>query len=795
MKKLYLNILAVIAMLCSAVSANAVGWPANYQGVMLQGFYWDSNNETSWTNLTAKADELSKYFSLIWVPNSAQSVGMPAMGYMPIYWFSHHNSSFGTEQQLKTMIETFKAKGTGIIEDVVVNHRAGVSKWYDFPAETWNGKTYQLTNGAICSTDEMWTSGGQGCPYTKGNPDTGDDFNGARDLDHTNPTVQDNVKNYCKFLIDELGYVGFRLDMVKGYGGEYTKIYNQYAKPQFCVGEYFDGSYDNCANWINATGKESAAFDFPCKFQINNAFHNNDMTQLVWNANGTTPQPAGLIHYGYQQFAVTFVENHDTYRDNNKFNGNVVAANAFILCSPGTPCVFWPHYTANKAAIQKLIDIRNEVGVHNMSAVKVLQTTRDCYMAEVTGTNGKLVVKIGSAMVSPSGYTDSQIKASGTDYCVWTTTEGGTPIPTDPFTVYYDNSLTNWTTPHIHYWGGAESKYPGVAMSKVTGNVWSYTVPVGTTGILFNAGDGDATKTSDFTAQENHIYNKNGDQGTYTGGGGGTVTPTPDKTLYVVGANNGWNTSDARYKMAHTDGTNIYTLTASGIFGGEWKICDGSWNWSFGMGDNLYEGVDNDCWYNGQNFKAISSGEVTVTFTLVAGSDVQNSSVPSLLKYTVGGGSDTGADLYLVGEFNSWSNPGSKFTYKGNNTYSLTIDKLEGEFKINDGTWEGINLGGDGGGQDIKSVDVPLLTNVTLWQGSSVNLKSAGWTNASLNLTYTKGAQTATLRVDGLLGAADLEIDEQPVEYFNLQGVRVDKPENGLFIVRQGNKVNKIYVK
>ena len=142
----------------------------------------------------------------------------------------------------------------------------------------------------------MWKGGGYGCPYSKGNADTGDDFDGARDLDHTNPTVQAHIKDYCKFLLEDLGYAGFRLDMVKGYGGQYTKIYNQYSKPQFSVGEYFDGSYDAVAAWIEATGKESAAFDFPFKFAVNEAFASGDMTKLVWKATGTTDQPAGLIH-------------------------------------------------------------------------------------------------------------------------------------------------------------------------------------------------------------------------------------------------------------------------------------------------------------------------------------------------------------------------------------------------------------------------------------------------------------------------------------------------------------------
>ena len=72
------------------------------------------------------------------------------------------------------------------------------------------------------------------------------------------------------------------------------------------------------------------------------------------------------------------------------------------------------------------------MGVHNMSAVKVLQSSKDCYMAEVAGANGKLVVKIGSAFVSPEGYTDDDIKTSGSDYCVWTKTNVEFE-PVDPY--------------------------------------------------------------------------------------------------------------------------------------------------------------------------------------------------------------------------------------------------------------------------------------------------------------------------------------------------------------------------
>lgn len=45
-------------------------------------------------------------------------------------------------------------------------------------------------------------------------------------------------------------------------------------------------------------------------------------------------------------------------------------------------------------------------------------------------------------------------------------------------------------------------------------------------------------------------------------------------------------------------------------------------------------------------------------------------------------------------------------------------------------------------------------------------------------------------------GVAEIETDENaPVEYYNMQGIRVSNPENGLYIVKQGNKVSKRYIK
>ncbi len=71
MKKLFSLIVSTLATL----SLSAQGWPAQYEGVMLQGFYWDSFSQSQWVKLEKQADELSQYFSLVWLPQSADCGG------------------------------------------------------------------------------------------------------------------------------------------------------------------------------------------------------------------------------------------------------------------------------------------------------------------------------------------------------------------------------------------------------------------------------------------------------------------------------------------------------------------------------------------------------------------------------------------------------------------------------------------------------------------------------------------------------------------------------------------------
>ena len=74
------------------------------------------------------------------------------------------------------------------------------------------------------------------------NYDEGTDFGGCRDIDHKSENVQKIIKAYLKFLKEDMGYTGFRYDMVKGFSGSHVADYNDATGVKFSVGEYWDGN-------------------------------------------------------------------------------------------------------------------------------------------------------------------------------------------------------------------------------------------------------------------------------------------------------------------------------------------------------------------------------------------------------------------------------------------------------------------------------------------------------------------------------------------------------------------------
>jgi hypothetical protein len=117
-------------------------------------------------------------------------------------------------------------------------------------------------------------------------------------------------------------------------------------------------------------------------------------------------------------------------------------------------------------------------------------------------------------------------------------------------------------------------------------------------------------------------------------------------------------------------------------------------------------------------------------------------------------------EFYLSGEVNEWGIVDAyKFTKGENNTYTLSLDALDGQFKIrdNDANWKGVNFGGDTGGKEVEYIDVVIGDN-TLSKGSSVNLKVSNLTNVTLSFTYEGTPSSITLNIK-----ADEKEEEKPV--------------------------------
>ena len=369
---------------------------------MLQGFYWDSYDDTQWSVLSAQSDLLSGTFDLVWLPQSGNCGGQ-SMGYDDLYWFpGHYDSSFGTEEQLRNLINTFKGKSIKTLADVVINHRRNLSSWIDFPAETYKGTTYQLTYNDICADDEAARNGHKVGP----NKDTGEGWDGMRDLDHKSENVQTNVKAYLGMLLDDMGYAGFRYDMVKGYAAEYTAMYNASAKPEFSVGECWDGT-NVIRKWIDGTAgsdgqPQSAAFDFQFRYTVRNAMNNQNYARLNQQNDGNWPLVSSYYEQGkYRRWAVTFVENHDTEKRSNAaqdpLKRDTLAANAYLLAMPGTPCVFLKHWQAYPSEIKAMVAARHLAGINNESSYANFRSATG-YFANVikNGNDNCLLVVVGN---------------------------------------------------------------------------------------------------------------------------------------------------------------------------------------------------------------------------------------------------------------------------------------------------------------------------------------------------------------------------------------------------------------
>lgn len=157
-----------------------------------------------------------------------------------------------------------------------------------------------------------------------------------------------------------------------------------------------------------------------------------------------------------------------------------------------------------------------------------------------------------------------------------TPTQGTTPVvsPTTPasggVTVYLKNTA-GWSNPNCYMWNSDSDKnasWPGVTMTKVEDNIYSYTASKEYSGCIFN-GSGGSPQTSDLTTMNGQIY----DNSTNTWSVYDTspiqvksYSADPDSSVYVG------TTVDLTANAVSSSGTVVYKFSVTNASGATSQI-------------------------------------------------------------------------------------------------------------------------------------------------------------------------------------------------------------------------------
>lgn len=548
------NFLALMLAMSSAgmLVAADYGLPASIQeGNILHCFDWTMAEVKAELPAIAEAGFGAVQLSPLQRPDAGP--GSPWHDLYRPYDIAFKSSRMGSADDLKALCEEAATYGIKIIVDVVANH---VDKTAGYHDTWWDSNGRVRWNGGINYGDRTSITHNQLGDYG--------------DINSEDAEVIARAKAYVQQLHD-LGVKGIRWDAAK-----------HIALPS-----------ENCGFWTAVTSVEGMyhygeILDSPGpdasiikEYTTFMSVTDNKYSNGAARENGGIPFGYGGDHTVNQGCPDTrmvyWAESHDTYA-NGEWSQNVSQsvidrAYASFACRNGATALYLarPNTTGfnnikvgkgstafTGKAVAEVNKFRNamvgrpdwcEVGSNTFTV-----TRKGGGAVVVCKTSGSVSVKNGGEYCPAGTYTD---RVSGNKFTVTSSTisgtvgstgiavlySDGTPGPDpdpdpdpDPepetVTIYYDNSVTSWANVNIHYWSSPSTSWPGVAMTKVEGNIWKYTFPrdpSGLQGFLFCDGlkSGDNGQTGDVSGApaNGHLYK----------GAGGPKGKVTDEGVYEAG--------------------------------------------------------------------------------------------------------------------------------------------------------------------------------------------------------------------------------------------------------------------
>ena len=459
------------------------------------------------------------------------------------YDLAFKSSSYCSEEDLKNLCSEAATYGIKIIVDIVANH---VDKTAGYHDTWWDANGRVRWNGGINYGDRNSITHGQLGDYG--------------DINSEDPEVIARAKTYVEKL-KSLGVSGIRWDAAKHIGLP-SEGCNFWSQVTSVPGMYHYGEI------LDSPGPNASIIKEYCQYM---SVTDNRYCNYAARENGGIPGGYGGDWVVNQKCPDTkmvyWAESHDTYSNDewSMDRDQSVIDRAYAT------------YACRKGATALYLARPNAKGFNNIKVGKGSTAFKNKHIAEVNKfrnamvgradwfesngnacsitrqDGGAVIVMKGSGNVSitngggycPAGtYTD---RISGGQFTVTASTISGnvgssgiaviykdgleppTPDPDpdpdpDPsdFTIYYDNSESNWSSVNIHYWSTPNTTWPGVAMTKVKDNIWKYTFPSdpsALTGFLFCNGvadGGDQTADVAGCPTKNHVYKGKGGKGAVT---------------------------------------------------------------------------------------------------------------------------------------------------------------------------------------------------------------------------------------------------------------------------------------
>lgn len=278
----------------------------------------------------------------------------------------------------------------------------------------------------------------------------------------------------------------------------------------------------------------------------------------------------------------------------------------------------------------------------------------------------------------------------------------------------------------------------------------------------------------------------------------GSSDPDPDPTshtVYLSGEFNSWNGADDNYKFTEVS-ADKYTFSIASFSGNFKVVSDGEW---LGTATPVVSGesyVLGDIGYSNMALAASNATNVTFTFT--------PSTKTLVVTYTSGA---TDPDpvvpetLYVLGDFvgNHWDPSNGVLLDKDGTIFTGTIN-IETAYESNYGFFSlctsrstsssDWNVGTRYGATE-KDKLVESGVAETFIAGDKAWKVLPGIYDIEVDFEYN--TMTLTWKSDAVEAIVE-DANVAPV-YYNLQGVRVAEPTNGLYIVVRGDKVAKQLVK